>query len=56
MFPSFVFPDDLAEEDEMWQPETVRCRETSEELHTRARTALQECLEIGKGATGQFRL
>lgn len=37
----------------MWQPASVRGRETTDELETRGRQALEECIGISKGITCQ---
>ena len=53
MFPDFIFPATLTEEDEVWQPESVRGRETRDELFARAKAALDECIKISEGDTCQ---
>lgn len=51
LFPSFIYSPDMTDEDTLWQPGSVRGRETEEELVERLGRAAGECLDRSEGAT-----
>ncbi|RSH92601.1 hypothetical protein EHS25_008046 [Saitozyma podzolica] len=51
LFPSFIYSPDMTDEDALWQPGSVRGRETEEELVERLGRAAEECLDKSAGAT-----
>ncbi|WVQ81939.1 hypothetical protein IAT38_004066 [Cryptococcus sp. DSM 104549] len=51
LFPSFTFPPSAPDEDALWEPGTVRGRETQDEIIVRAQMGIVECLELSEGAT-----
>ncbi|WVQ85307.1 hypothetical protein IAT38_007472 [Cryptococcus sp. DSM 104549] len=51
IFPSFTYLPATTEEDELWQPGSVRGRETEEELVARRGVGINECLEMSEGVT-----
>jgi hypothetical protein len=50
-FPSFTYPPEMTDKDELWQPADVRGRELEEELVARLGKAVAECLDRSGKAT-----
>ncbi|WRT64041.1 uncharacterized protein IL334_000968 [Kwoniella shivajii] len=50
-FPSFVYPENMVDQDESWKPAEVRGRETEDELVARRGEGIKEILEKSKDVT-----
>ncbi|WVQ97168.1 hypothetical protein IAU59_004278 [Kwoniella sp. CBS 9459] len=51
LFPSFIYPEDMSDPDDLWKPIEVRARETEDELVARRGEGIAEVLERSGSST-----